>query len=117
MRNIHLTPLINTIQDYFLTQHVTEATIYRQGEQPNLLDLILSNEEGMVQNLTYHPGLGDSDHCSLKFDLNWYAHYSSTTAKSMNYYKDDYRAIRIKLWKVNWDETLNGSFTNDFQIP
>ena len=79
--NIHLTPFINTIQDHFLTQHVTESTRYRQGEQPNLLDLILTNEEGMVQNLTYHPGLGDSDHCCLKFDLNCYAHYSNTTEK------------------------------------
>ena len=64
--NIHLTPFINTLQDYFLTQHVTEPTRYWQGVQPNLLDLILTNEEGMVQNLTYHPGLGDSGHCCLK---------------------------------------------------
>ena len=112
--NIHLTPFINTIQDHFLMQHVTEPTRYRQGEQPNLLDLILTNEEGMVQNLTYHPGLGDSDHCCLKFDLNCYAHYSNTTEKSMNYYKANYRAIRNKLRMVNWDETLNGSFMDDY---
>ena len=43
--NIHLTPFINTLKDYFLTQHVTEPTKYRQGEQPNLIDLILTNEE------------------------------------------------------------------------
>ena len=32
----------------------------------------------------------------------------------MNYYKANYRAIRNKLWKVNWDETLNGDFTDDY---
>ena len=95
-----------------MTQHVTEPTRYRQGEQPNLLDLILTNDEGMVQNLTYHPGLGDSDHCCLKFDLNCYVH--RMTKKSMNYYKANYRAIRNKLRKVNWDEILNGDFTDDY---
>ena len=67
----------------------------------------------MVQNLTYHPGLGDSDHCCLKFDLSCYAHYSNTE-KSMNYYEANYRAIRNKLRMVNWDETLNGSFMDDY---
>ena len=68
----------------------------------------------MVQNLTDHPGLGDSDHCCLKLDLNCYAHCSSTAKKSMNYYKANYRAIRNRLRKVNWDETLNGDFTDDY---
>ena len=68
----------------------------------------------MVQSLLYHPGLGDSDHCCLKFDLNCYARYISTTGKSMNNYKANYRAIRNKLRKVNWDETLNGDFMDDY---
>ena len=56
----------------------------------------------------------NSDHCCLKFDLNCYAHYSNTTEKSMNYSKANYRAIRNKLRMVNWDETLNGSFMDDY---
>ena len=32
----------------------------------------------------------------------------------MNYYKANYRAIRNKLRMVNWDETLNGSFMDDY---
>ena len=32
----------------------------------------------------------------------------------MNYYKANYRAIRNKLRVVNWDETLNGSFMDDY---
>ena len=105
-KNIHLTPFINTIQGHFFIQHVTEPTRYRHGEQPNLLDLILTNEEGMVQNLTYHHGLGDSNHCHMKFNLYCYAHYSSTTEKSINYYKANYIAIKDQLQKMNRDETL-----------
>ena len=40
--------LIRCVQDNFLTQHVTRPTRYRHGQAPSTLDLILTNEEGMV---------------------------------------------------------------------
>ena len=47
---------LNTIQDCFLHQHVIEPTRYTHGEELSLLDLVLSNEEGMVYNLAHEPG-------------------------------------------------------------
>ena len=64
-----LSSFITTIQECFLHQHVTEPTRFRFGKEPSLLDLILCNEKGMVYNLAYHPGLGDSDHVTLTIDL------------------------------------------------
>ena len=58
----HLVDFINTLHDCFLYQHVTEPTRYREGETPNLLDLILTSEDSNVQDLTYLPPLGVSDH-------------------------------------------------------
>ena len=49
---MHLIDFIETIQECFLYQHVTEPTRHREGEGSNLLDLILSSGQGMVQNLT-----------------------------------------------------------------
>ena len=54
-----LATFINSIQDCFLHQHVTEPTRFRSGEEPSLVDLVLSKEEGMVYNLEYQPELGD----------------------------------------------------------
>ena len=51
----HLQDFINTLQDCFLYQHVTEPTRYRANETPNVLDLILSSEEGMIEDLAYNP--------------------------------------------------------------
>ena len=53
----HLATFINTIQDCFLHQHVTEPTRFRSGEEPSLLDLVLRKEEDMTNNLEYLPGL------------------------------------------------------------
>ena len=65
----HCSSFLNTIQGCFLHQHVTGPTRYRHREEPSLLDLVLSNGEGMVYNHAHEPGLGDSDHITLTFDL------------------------------------------------
>ena len=95
--NEHCSSFVNTIQDCFLHQHVTEPTRYRHGEEPSLLDLVLSNEECMVYNLGREPGLGDSDHLTLTSDLICQKGY---------YEKADYSRIRNKLAEGNWVEIL-----------
>ena len=60
---------VEMIQSCYLYQHVREPTRFRVGEIPNVLDLIFSNEEGMVKNLEHLPGLGTSDHVMMRFDL------------------------------------------------
>ena len=44
---------LEALKECYLHQHVTEPTRYRENEQPNLLDLILSTEEGMVKDLEH----------------------------------------------------------------
>ena len=106
----HLATFINTVQDCFLHQHVTEPTRFRLGEEPSLLDLVLSKEEGMVYNLAYQPGLGDSDHVSLTFDLICHTNRSRNTQPQPNYFKANYANIRKKLGNINWEDTLFGNF-------
>ena len=72
--NSHYADFINTIQEHFLFQHVREPTRYRGEEEPSVLDLIFTNEEGMVNNLVSGPGLGESDHTVLMFELCCYRH-------------------------------------------
>ena len=42
---------------------------YREGVRPSVLDAILSSEEGLVENLTYQPPIGSSNHVVLVFEL------------------------------------------------
>ena len=57
---------LSTVQDLFLFQHVTESTRYRDGVSPSLLDLILTNEEGMITSMDFCPRLGKGDHVMIK---------------------------------------------------
>ena len=51
----HLLNFIEILQNCYLTQHVTESTRFRGHEETNILDLSISNEDGMAKDLNYHP--------------------------------------------------------------
>ena len=42
------TKFLETVRDNYLFQHVRFPTRHREGQTQSLLDLILTNEEGMV---------------------------------------------------------------------
>ena len=52
------------IQESFLSQHVLEPT---RGE--NVLDLFLSSQNELVDNVKIHEPLGNSDHNQIHFDI------------------------------------------------
>ena len=90
------------INDCFLYQHVTQPTRCRGSNTPNLLDLVSTNESGMVSDITHLPPLDGSDHMTLLFDLHCYVEYNRPTNK-FSYDKGDYEAIREHLLSCNWD--------------
>ena len=53
------------IQDSFLTQHVLEPI---RGE--NVLNIVLSSQKELVDNVKIHEPLGNSDHSQIHFDIN-----------------------------------------------
>ena len=52
-------------QDSFLIQHVLEPT---RGE--NVLDIVLSSQKELMDNVKIHEPLGNSDHRQMHFDIN-----------------------------------------------
>ena len=52
------------VQDFFLYQHV--HTLTHGG---NILDLILSTEQNMIENVEVFESLGSSDHNSIEFSV------------------------------------------------
>ena len=52
------------IQDSFLTQHVLKPT---RGE--NVLDIVLSSQKELVDNVKIFELLGNSDHNQIHFDI------------------------------------------------
>ena len=47
--------LIDTMRDLFLHQHIDQPTRHHHGQNANILDLVITNEEEMVENMQYIP--------------------------------------------------------------
>ena len=53
---IRLTPshkFLSMVQECLLFQHVTQPTRCREGDSPRILDLLFTNEEGMISDMIY----------------------------------------------------------------
>ena len=112
---LHLSHFLKTLQECFLLQHVTEPTRFREYETPSLLDLVLSSEEGLVNNLEYLPPLGESDHISLRFNIPLSPQIRRHQHRnSIDIRKTDYEAFKLALRSHNWTEELNSSFEADY---
>ena len=62
-----------------------------------------------MQELVHHPGLGESDHECLNFQLNCYK--EELDHKPIpSYLKGDYNTIRARLQDVEWEQVLQGNF-------
>ena len=59
------TKFLLLIQDSFLIQHVLEPT---KGE--NVLDIVLSSQHELVDNVKIHEPLGNSNQNQIHFDIN-----------------------------------------------
>ena len=88
-----------------------DFTRHRLNQQPSVLDLIMSNEEDMVENLEYVSPLGTDDHKVLAFQYNCYCSHSKGTSVHFNYYKGDYESMREEL-SINWENELGNNDVN-----
>ena len=94
------------VRDSFLIQHVKEPTRYRNEDRPSILDLILTNEEGMVSELQYCDPIGNSDHVTLVFSILTRIEEKRENRHGLRYFKGDYGAINNKLQNIQWEDTL-----------
>ena len=91
------------IQDSFLTQHVLEPT---RGE--NVLDVVVSSQKELVDNVKIYEPLCNSDHNQIHFDINVKSESKNkkrigeTSTKVTTVYKD----MRKYLAKLDWNNML-----------
>ena len=94
------------INDLFLTQMIHEPTRYREGETPNCLDWIITNNPHLIDDVEIGPPLGEKgDHCTITF---------TTYAKLENYdmggnycfKRGDFDKMRENVKTINWTVLL-----------
>ena len=96
---------IEALRDTYMYQHTTEPTRGRGTNEPSVLDLIMTNEEGMIEDMQHEAPLGKSDHCVINFQFKCYTERTQITHHRYIYDKGDYDAIRQDL-NADWNTIL-----------
>ena len=80
----------------------TEVTRVRDNSEPSILDLILTNEENMIDEIIYSSPLGSSDYCGLEFVFKCHYELKENKSERWNYFKGDYDNMTEKAQVNNW---------------
>ena len=98
---------LESVRDKYLYQHVKHATRYRGDNQPSLLDLILTNEEEMSDNVVHNAPLGNSDHEILEFNYKLGRNENTrSNQQSLRFFKGNYDEINRLLANTDWNLEL-----------
>ena len=89
------------IQDCFLTQHVLEPT--RGG---NVLDLVISSQNELVDNVKICEPLGSSDHNQIHFSIKIQTEITGKKQGRRNFNKGKYKQMRTYLASINWTDLM-----------
>ena len=88
---------LTVLGDNFLCQHVDQPTRFRDGQKPSLLDLIITNDENVINEIRYREPLGKSDHLVLEFEISQSVRSEPITVTKLIFDKGDYDAMRADL--------------------
>ena len=102
---------LENIKNNYLTQHVTYPTRGRMGNQSNILDLVFTNEEGMVDDIIHESPLGKSDHSV--FDYVCYAQIADHKQLRFVYNNGNYSSRRDAMSHCSWDNVLGKGDINE----
>jgi hypothetical protein len=105
------TKFLKATRDAFLTQHQTTPTRFRQGQRPTLDDLVLTNRDDIVTDISMAAALGKSDHATLLINLDILPQQAAAQ-KRPNFRKADYDAVRSFLAGINWESELSNLSTD-----
>ena len=76
----------------------------RPGQSHNILDLVLTNEEEVIDTVDIGDPVGKSDHVTLTWVVLLSTPPMSVGEEQLLYYKGDYGAINRDLVGLEWDE-------------
>ncbi len=94
--------------DLFLTQHVEVGT--RGG---NVLDLVLSTEPEMVEEVEVVNPVANSDHCTVLWKLVLKTEVEGRYKVAYDYGRGDYSKVIEEMKGVDWESVCEGKEVND----
>ena len=109
----HIKPILDSVDDLFLLQHVCNPTRFRQAVSLSLLHLVFTSEKDMVANPSYLLPLGNSDHICLQFSVLCYSEYDVSNNIRYNIGAANIDMMKEAIGNIDWESILDPLDTND----
>jgi hypothetical protein len=104
--NLHVSAFsqkfIDTVRDNYLSQMITQCTRVREGQTPSLLDLILTDDDEMIDDVLVGAPLGSSDHAVICFSILVGFQRENSVTQKLFFDKGDYQRMRQDLEEIDW---------------
>ena len=104
---------LEALDDAFLFQHVLIPTRLREGQKSSTLDLIITNEDNVIENLIAADPLGKSDHVVMEYEYLYSVDISESRNSRYLYESGDYHNFNEELLDIDWDGLLTGMSVED----
>ena len=104
-------PFVECIDNNFLVQLIDRPTRLN-----NYLDLLLSSDASIIENVTINEPFSTSDHQTFSFCLKGGSNKQKKNAPNFNYFKADYNQIRNKINELGWEELLGWDNVDDIWV-
>ena len=95
-------PFLDMVLNNYLVQNVHAPT---RGS--NILDLVLTSEVGLVNNVHIGAPVGSSDHCTIGFDLVIDTLRTIWKDEHYDYRNSNFKAMKKECGKVKWRDLFN----------
>ena len=89
------------VQDNFLTQHVLEPR-----RATRVLDIVLSSQKELVDNVNIKEPLGSSDHNQMHFNINIKSDRTKVKQCRRDFGKGNHKEIRKSLALIDWNDKM-----------
>ena len=89
------------VQDNLLTQHILEPT-----RATRILDIVLSSQKELVDNVEIKEPLGSSDHNQMHFNINVKSDKTKVKQCMRDFRKGNYKEIRKRLTLIDWNDKM-----------
>ena len=95
------------VQDNFLTQHLLEPT-----RATRILDIVLSSQKELVDNVEIKEPLGSSDHNQMHFNINVKSDKTKVKQCRRDFRKGNYQEIMKSLAYIDWNDKMKNKSSN-----
>ena len=89
------------VQDTFLTQHVLEPI-----RATRVLNIVLSSQKELVDNVNIKEPLGSSDHNQMHFNINIKSDRTKVKQCRRDFGKGNYKEIWKSLAHIDWNDKM-----------